>query len=52
MPAIGLYDGGAVDGAPGYHSTGDTPERIDYARLTQATRLTVATVAAVARAWT
>lgn len=47
--AIGFYDGAAVDGAPGYHSTGDTVDRIDFARLAEATRLTVATVATVAR---
>ncbi len=48
FPAIGFYDGAAVDGAPGYHSTSDTVDRIDFARLTEATRLTVATVATVA----
>lgn len=49
FPAIGFYDGAAVDGAPGYHSTGDTVDRVDFARLAEATRLTVATVATVAR---
>ncbi|MDG3041928.1 M28 family metallopeptidase [Roseicyclus marinus] len=49
FPAIGFYDGAAVEGAPGYHSTSDTVDRIDFARLTEATRLTVATVATVAR---
>ena len=48
FPAIGFYDGAAVEGAPGYHSTADTVDRIDFDRLTEATRLTVATVAAVA----
>lgn len=46
-PAIGLYDGGADDGAQGghYHTTRDTPDNVDYARLEQATRLAVAIVA-------
>lgn len=49
FPAIGFYDGAAMDGLPGYHSTGDTVDRVDFARLSEATRLTVATVATVAR---
>jgi F0F1-type ATP synthase membrane subunit c/vacuolar-type H+-ATPase subunit K len=48
FPAIGFYDGAAVEGAPGHHSTADTVDRIDFDRLTEATRLTVATVAALA----
>ncbi|NKX43446.1 M28 family metallopeptidase [Roseicyclus persicicus] len=47
-PAIGFYDGGAVEGDPAYHTTGDTVDGVDFTRLTQATRLTVATVAAIA----
>lgn len=43
FPCIGLFDGGN-EGAV-YHTTRDTPDRVDYARLEQATRLTVAILA-------
>lgn len=42
-PCIGLFDGG-TEGAV-YHTTEDTPDRVDYGRLEQATRLTVAILA-------
>lgn len=45
-PCIGFYDGGVE--APEYHSTSDVPEAVDLDRLEQATRLLVATLAAVA----
>lgn len=40
---IGLYDGG-TEGAV-YHTVQDTPDRVDFGRLEQATRLTVAIAA-------
>lgn len=43
FPCIGLYDGGA-EGAD-YHTTTDTPDRVEYRRLEQATRLVVAILA-------
>lgn len=46
LPCIGFYDGGAS--GTEYHSTRDVPERLDYDRLEQATRLLVATVATAA----
>lgn len=46
VPCIGLFDGGTEDGV--YHSTRDTPDRVDYARLEQATRLTVTILAQAA----
>lgn len=45
-PCIGLYDGGA-EGSD-YHSTSDTPGNVDFDRLQQATRLTVAILAQAA----
>lgn len=46
FPCIGLYDDGYE--APEYHSTSDLPEAVDFDRLVQATRLTVAILATVA----
>lgn len=46
FPCIGLYDGGA-EGSH-YHTTRDTPDHVDYGRLQQATRLTVAIAAQAA----
>lgn len=43
---IGLFDGGTD--SPHYHSTTDTPDRVDFGRLEQATRLVVATLATLA----
>lgn len=40
FPAIGLYDGGVE--SPHYHSSTDTPDRVDFGRLEQATRLAIA----------
>ncbi len=48
FPCIGLYDGGA-EGSE-YHTTGDTPDRVDFRRLEQAARLTVAILADLAGA--
>lgn len=45
-PCIGLYDGGAEGAA--YHTTGDTPDIVDFERLQQAARLTVAILAQAA----
>ena len=46
FPCIGLYDNGA--NSPHNHRSTDTADRIDYARLEQATRLAVAVLADVA----
>jgi len=46
VPCIGFYDGGAS--GTDYHTTGDLPERMDFDRLEQATRLVVATLATAA----
>lgn len=46
FPCIGLYDGGAEGGH--YHTTSDTPGNVDFERLEQATRLTVAILAQAA----
>ena len=46
VPCIGFYDGGA--NGPDYHTSTDTPDRVDFDRLEQATRLLVATVATAA----
>ena len=43
VPCSGLFDGG-VEGAL-YHTTQDRPDRVDYGRLHQATRLAVAILA-------
>ena len=43
---IGLYDGGAEDAL--YHTTQDRPDRVDYIRVEQATRLAVAIAAEAA----
>lgn len=43
VPCIGLFDGGTEGSV--YHTTDDTPDRVDYGRLEQATRLTVAILA-------
>lgn len=43
FPAIGLFDG-STEGAQ-YHTSADTPDTVDYGRLTQATRLALAIVA-------
>ncbi len=43
---IGLYDGGVE--SPRYHSSTDTAEAVDFARLEQAVRLLVATLATAA----
>ncbi len=43
FPAIGLYDGGVE--SPHYHSSTDTPDRVDFGRLEQATRLALAIAA-------
>lgn len=45
-PCIGFYDGGVASAE--YHSTTDLPERVDFQRLEQATRLLVATLAVAA----
>lgn len=46
FPCIGLYDGGAA--GTEYHTSGDVPERMDFDRLEQATRLLVAVLARAA----
>jgi acetylornithine deacetylase/succinyl-diaminopimelate desuccinylase-like protein len=38
---IGVYEG---EGNPDYHKSSDVPERVDYAYLTEITRMTLATV--------
>ncbi len=43
FPAMGLYDGGVED--PRYGTSRDTPDALDFARLEQATRLVIASVA-------